>query len=128
MSFIRSFRLLAVLTFLVPAAAQAQDATVYSSSELDRPPALVSMELTASLLARSYPPALQRAGITGTVQVQFIVDQMGKVEPTSIQIVSSTLPALSEAAKGIVSEIRFKPGQLNGQPVKSAVILPIVYK
>ena len=25
-------------------------------------------------------------------------------------------------------EIKFKPGQLNGQPVKSVVLLPIVYK
>lgn len=124
----RTRLLLAALAILLPIAARAQDATVYSSSELDKPPALVSTEMTARLLARSYPAALRRAGVTGTVQVQFIVDQTGKVEPNSIQIVSSSLPALSEAAKGIVTEISFRPGQLNGQPVKSAVILPIVYK
>lgn len=121
-------RLLAVLAFIVPAASKAQDATIYSPSELDKPAALSSTEMTARLLARSYPAALQRAGVTGTVQVQFVVDQTGKVDPTTVQIVSSTEPKLADAAKGIVPEIKFKPGQLNGQPVKSVVILPIVYK
>ncbi len=121
-------RLLAVLAFIVPAAAKAQDATVYSPSELDKPAALSSTEMTARLLARSYPAALQRAGVTGTVQVQFVVDQTGKVDPTTVQVVSSTEPKLADAAKAIVPEIKFKPGQLNGQPVKSVVLLPIVYK
>lgn len=121
-------RLYAVLAFIVPMAAQAQDATVYSPSELDSPAKLSSQEMTARLLARSYPAALQRAGVTGTVQVQFVVDQTGKVDPATIQVLSSTVPALAEAAKGVVPEIRFKPGQLNGQPVKSVVLLPIVYR
>jgi len=121
-------RLLAVVLLSIPAALSAQDETIYSPSELDKPAALSSQEMTARLLARSYPAALQRAGITGTVQVQFVVDAAGKVEPSSIKVLSSTVPALAEAAAGIVSEIRFKPGQVKGQAVKSVVLLPIVYK
>ncbi len=121
-------RLLAVLILSFPAALSAQDATVYSPSELDQPAKLSSQEMTARLLARSYPADLQRAGITGTVQVQFVVDQAGKVEPASVKVLSSTVPALAEAAKGVVTEIRFRPGQLKGQAVKSVVLLPIVYR
>ncbi len=121
-------RLLAVVLLSIPAALHAQDETVYSPSELDKPAQLSSAEMTARLLARSYPAALQRAGITGTVQVQFVVDQAGKVEPATIKVLSSTVPALAEAAAGIVGEIRFRPGQVKGQAVKSVVLLPIVYR
>ncbi len=121
-------RLFAVVLLSVPAALHAQDETIYSPSELDKPASLSSTEMTARLLARSYPSALQRAGITGTVQVQFVVDQTGKVDPASIKVLSSTVPALAEAAAGIVGEIRFRPGQVKGQPVKSVVLLPIVYR
>lgn len=121
-------RFAAVLAIALPAAAKAQDATIYSPSELDKPAALSSQEMTARLLARSYPAALQRAGVTGTVQVQFVVDQTGKVDPTTVQVVGQANADLAAAAKGVVPEIKFKPGQLNGQPVKSVVLLPIVYK
>lgn len=121
-------RLLAAALLSLPLALHAQDATIYSPSELDQPAKLSSTEMTARLLARSYPAALQRAGITGTVQVQFVVDHTGKVEPSSIKVLSSTVPALAEAAKGIVPEIRFRPGQLKGQAVSSVVLLPIVYR
>lgn len=121
-------RLFAVLALLVPATLVAQDATVYSPSELDQPAKLSSQEMTARLLARSYPAALQRAGVTGTVQVQFVVDETGKVDASTIQVLSSTVPALAEAAKTVVPEIRFRPGQLNGQAVRSVVLLPIIYR
>ena len=125
----RALRALAlVLVLALPAQLQAQAETVYSQSELDTPPKLSSQEMTARLLAKSYPPALKSAGVTGTVQVQFVVDEAGKVEPNSVKVLSSTVPALADAAVAVVGEIKFKPGVLKGQPVKTAVLLPIVYK
>ncbi len=119
----------AALLVCMPFTAQAQDATtVYSPSELDVQPRLSSTEMTARLLARSYPAALQRAGVTGTVQVQFVVDASGKVDQTSVKVLSSTVPQLADAAKGVVPEIRFRPGEVGGKPVASVVLLPIVYK
>jgi len=117
----------AVLLVLSPVAARAQDA-VYSPSELDVQPRLTSQEMTARQLARSYPTALQRAGVTGTVNIQFVVDASGKVDAGSIRVMSSTQAQLAEAAKGIVPEIRFRPGEVKGKPVASMVLLPIVYK
>ncbi|MBX7118212.1 MAG: energy transducer TonB [Gemmatimonadaceae bacterium] len=129
-----SFRLrsgpwaLAALLLLAPLSVKAQGATVYSPSELDVQPRLSSQEMTARLLARSYPSDLQRAGVTGTVQVQFVVDATGKVDQTSIKIVGTPPAQLAEAAKGVVPEIRFRPGEIGGKPVASVVMLPIVYK
>ncbi len=125
----KALRALAVAAILVvPAAAKAQGDVVYSPSELDNPPKLVSQEMTARLLAKSYPAALQKAGVTGDVQIQFVVDETGKVDESSIKVLTSTVPALADAAKGIVGQIKFRPGQLQGKPVKSVVLLPIAYK
>ncbi len=125
---LRALLLAAAVLFAAPTVALAQDDTVYSPSELDTPPKLTSQEMTARLLARSYPATLQKAGITGTVQIQFVVDESGKVDPASVKVLSSSVPALADAAKNIVGEIKFKPGVLAGKPVKSVVLLPIVYK
>jgi TonB family protein len=124
--------LVATLALGILAAASplaAQDAgTVYSASELSTPPKLISPTATARLVERSYPDALRRAGVNGTVQVQFIVAPDGKVEANSIEIVSATLPALAEAAKQVAEKIEFKPGQVNDKMVRARVVLPIVYK
>lgn len=116
------------LLLLSPVAAGAQDGTVYTPSELDVQPRLASQEVAARQLARSYPAALQRAGVTGTVQVQFVVDATGKVDGSSIRIMGAAPPQLADAARGVVPEIRFRPGEVGGKPVASVVVLPIVYK
>lgn len=122
-------RLLLVLGLAVaaPATLHAQD-DVYSQSELDTPARLASQEVTARLLARSYPPALKRAGVTGAVELQFVVDASGKVETSSVKVLESTNDELAEAAKAVVADIRFRPGVVKGQPVRSVVTLPIAYQ
>jgi TonB family protein len=128
-SLIGTLRLFAALAFLsFPSMVWAQEEQIYNPNELDSPPRLSSQEMTARLLAKSYPADLQKSGVTGIVQVQFVVDKNGKVEPSSIKVVSSTVPQLADAAKKVVEEIKFRPGQVKGQAVKSMVLLPIVYK
>lgn len=116
-----------VTATLLPVAARAQD-EVYNLQQLDRQPKVASNEMAARLLARSYPPALKRAGVTGTVEIEFVVDATGKVEPTSLKILDSTSPELTEAAKTAVPGIRFTPGEKKGKAVRSLVSLPITYK
>ncbi|MHB1297461.1 MAG: energy transducer TonB [Gemmatimonadaceae bacterium] len=117
----------AVAVLSLPTAARAQG-TAFEQPQLDVPPKVASPEMTSRLLARSYPAALKRAGVTGTVNVEFVVDATGKVEPSSLKIVDSTSPELAAAAKSVVPEIKFKPGERQGKAVRSIVVLPIVYK
>jgi protein TonB len=119
--------LFAIAATAAPLAAQDAD-PVYSGSELTTPPKLVSAPAAARLIDRSYPEALRRAGVNGTVQVQFVVGTDGKVEAASIQIIAATQPELGEAAKQAAEKIEFKPGKVNDKPVRSRVVLPIVYK
>ena len=116
------------IALLVAARPLQAQGDIVSQAELDTPPRLASQEVTARLLARSYPPALKRQGVTGTVQLTFVVDAAGKVEPSSVRVVESSSEQLAEAAKSVIGEVRFRPGVKDGQPVRSVVTLPIAYQ
>ena len=97
---------------VAPRSASAQDASKeYALADLSTPVQLASPSDAAKRIQRAYPPNLLRAGIGGTVQVD-----------------AATIPALADAAKSIVPDIRFKPGMVNGTPVRARVVLPIVFK
>src|SRR5258708_38394511 len=96
--------------------------------EVDTRPNFSCPPATARLIARSYPEQLRRAGISGSVQLEFIVDASGKVEPGSVQVVVASVPALGEAAKAVVEKIEFTPGTIKGEPVRARVLLPLSYK
>jgi protein TonB len=127
-SFVTRLRLLLGLALTVAAAPAAAQGTAYSLNQLDTPPRLASQEMTARLLARSYPPALKRAGITGSVQLEFVVDSAGRVEPETIRVLDATSEELAAAARSVATDIRFRPGVRQGQRVRAVVSLPIAYQ
>src|SRR5438477_8772499 len=118
--------LTAVALFLVvtPRVARAQSEAIYSGADLDSPPKLVNGAATARLIERAYPDALRRAGISGTVQIQFVIGANGKVEASSVEVVAASLPQLGDAAKSVVEKIEFRPGTAKGQAVRARVVLP----
>lgn len=108
--------------------AEAQSADqVYSPSELTTLPKIASPARVQSLIQRSYPAELRNRGVGGRVQVQFIVGADGKVEPQSVRVVATTTPALADAAAEVAKHLEFSPGIKDGTPVRTQVILPIVY-
>lgn len=63
----------------------------------------------------SYPQIAKLAGIQGTVTVEILVDEQGRV----ISATATSGPVmLREAARLAALQARFTPTQLNGQPVK----------
>ena len=68
-----------------------------------------------SLPAPVYPEMAHRMRLTGTVQVEVIVDEDGRV--TSAKAVSGPT-ALREVSVQAASRARFSPTKLSGQPVK----------
>ncbi len=113
------------LVSATPAFAQGE---AFSQAQLQTPTRFVSQEVASRVLSRSYPPALKRAGVTGSVQLEFVVDATGAVEPSSVKVVIATNDELAEAAKTAVSDLRFRPGVKDGRPVRSTVSLPIEYR
>lgn len=77
------------------------------------------------LLQRLYPPLLRDAGITGQVQMKFVVNGQGRVEATSVSVVNATHDAFGEASAKVVERMRFKPARVGGRPVPVLVQIPI---
>ncbi len=74
-----------------------------------------------------YPVQAQENELEGTVIVQFVVDESGKV--TNVKVLRGAYPVLdSEAVRVVRTLPRFKPGMNNGQRVKVLFTLPIVFK
>src|SRR5262252_6138108 len=83
---------------------------VYAGQELDSAPQVSNVAATAKMIQDVYPKDLRRSGVSGTVQIQFIVGTNGKVEPGSAEIVAASVAQLGNVAKGVVEKIEFKPG------------------
>jgi protein TonB len=120
------FAILMVLGGASQAAAQSADG-IYTPGELTSLPKVSSPAKLKSLIEQSYPSELRGKGVGGRVQVQFVVGADGKVEPGSIKVVAATAPSLVEAATAVAAKIEFTPGMKDGKPVRTQVLLPIVY-
>ncbi len=120
---------IAALLLAIPStAAQAQDDKVYAIADVQAPPKLASTATAARLIQDSYPTDLRTRGVGGMVELQFVVDAKGKVDPSSVEVVDATQTALGEAARKVVTKLDFNPAKVNGTPVKVKVTLPIIYK
>ena len=115
-----------VATLVAPRLVLAQD--VFGAEQISSPPKLVSPAATARAVARSFPEDLRRTNTGGTVQLQFVIGANGKVEPNSIEVLESPVPALAAAAKTVAEKMEFVPRKKDGAAVRTRVQLPITYK
>lgn len=65
-----------------------------------------------------YPPALAQASVAGRVELEFVVDTSGRVEPRSVHTLASTHPEFEAAARRAVLVSRFRPAHWRGQLVR----------
>jgi protein TonB len=75
-----------------------------------------------------YPPVLQSAGISGSVDLQYVVDTTGHAEPNSFKVIKTSHPAFSEPAQEAIRKGVFKPAKLKGRPVRQLVQQRISFK
>jgi protein TonB len=94
----------------------------YLEAQLDDPPVAIVNGTVR------YPPALQSAGIQGSVTVQFVVDTSGHPEEGSFRVLKSTHPAFEAPAREAVLKTVFRPGKLHGQPVRVLVQTAVNFK
>jgi protein TonB len=76
-------------------------------------------------LQRLYPQPLRDSGVTGTVVLRFVIDTDGRVEPSTIQVVSTTHPEFGDAAIEAAKRLRFEPAKVNGKSVRVLTSIPI---
>lgn len=88
-------------------------------------PQLQNASEVQRLLQRLYPPLLRDAGITGQVQMKFVVNAQGRVEATSVSVLNASHDQFGEASTKVVEKMRFKPAKVGGRPVPVLVAIPI---
>jgi protein TonB len=104
------------------------DEGVYDISSVEVKPSLSNGSEVGRALERNYPPLLRDAGVGGTVSLRFRVNEDGRVDPATIEVVSSDNEQFSDAAKKVVERMRFRPAKVNDRPVKVLVELPITFQ
>lgn len=72
-----------------------------------------------------YPFEMRRAGVTGEVTVDFIVDANGDVQ--NAYAAKSTQREFEQNAVAAVSKWKFKPGRKGGRAVNTHMQVPIVF-
>lgn len=73
-----------------------------------------------------YPKKAERKNITGKVLISFIINKEGYVENITT---TGAHEILMEEAKRIISLLpRFKPGIVNGKPVKVQYSMPLTFR
>lgn len=92
---------------------------IFDLSQLDQIP------VAQSQMPPNYPYEMRRAGITGEVNVGFIVDLNGVVRDA--YVINSTHREFEAPAVQAVSKWRFRPGRRGGKAVNTRMSVPIVF-
>ncbi len=74
-----------------------------------------------------YPESLRQAAIDGTVLVRFVVDTTGRVDMSSVAVVSSTHDLFTRAVRDALPGFRFKPAESGGQHVRALAEMPFEF-
>ncbi len=97
--------------WLREAVAQAGGPEAFSVADLERRPELLSS------VPPAYPETLRRARVEGAVTLALVLDDAGRVQ--DLRVESSTHKEFEAAALEAVRRWKFKPGQKDGQSVRT---------
>ena len=90
--------------------------TVWSVLEVDE-----TVERYAWSAAPIYPSELIALGMEGMVQAIYVVDTVGRVDTTSIEVLKSDDPRFTESVRTALAQMRFRPAKRAGKPVRQRV-------
>jgi periplasmic protein TonB len=100
----------------------------FSANLVDRRASLSNQSQVVRLLERLYPQDLKASGMEGSVQVQFVVSAEGRVDMSTVQVMSTTHPEFSAATIQALKDFRFTPARKGSHNVRMLTTLPIVWK
>lgn len=100
----------------------------YVAAVVDRQAELTNRRDLARILQRLYPAALRDARQGGRVVVQFVVQANGRVDMSSVKIMSSSHEGFEGPTREALQEFRFRPAQMGDRKVRMLTQLPIVWE
>jgi hypothetical protein len=90
--------------------------TVFSVLEVDE-----MVERHAGSAAPVYPRDLLAIGAEGVVQATYVVDTMGRVDTTTIEVLHSDDPRFTASVRTALGGMRFRPAKRGGKAVRQLV-------
>lgn len=72
-------------------------------------------------------PALRSGFRGGRVLARFVVDETGRVEPGTAEILASSDTSLTRAVWTVLPALRFTPAERDGRPVRQQVSVPFEF-
>jgi len=81
-------------------------------------PSLIPPVLIGSAPTPRFPDDLRARGVDGVVVVRFKVDDQGRVDPASMQVVRSPHELFTEAVRGTLARLRFQPARTTARDAK----------
>lgn len=100
----------------------------YIASVVDRQAELRNRRDLPRVMQRLYPNALQDAGVGGRVVVQFVVDANGRVDMSTVKIMSATHDGFAGPTREALREFRFRPARVGDRNVRMLTQMPIVWE
>lgn len=74
----------------------------------------------------TYPAELRKAKVEGVVTVLFVLNEEGRVESPKVE--TSTRPEFEKPALEAIRKWRFRPGEKDGQPVRTFIRIPMRFR
>ena len=123
--------ILAVISFTTAGAqnkAEANSGKVYETSEvMPEYPGGVPKLMEFLCANVRYPVEAQRSKIEGRSVIGFVVERDGSI--SNVSVTKGSYPLLDDEAIRVVKEMpKWKPGMINGKPVRVKFNLPIYFR
>ena len=87
----------------------------YNENQVDR-----AVQITRAAAPR-YPDALKSVGVEGTVTMRFVVSADGRVEPGSIEVLSTPHKLFAAAVRAALLDTRYRAAEAGGRSVRQLV-------
>jgi TonB family protein len=100
----------------------------FVAAVVDRQADLVNRRELPRLMRRLYPKMLQDAGVGGRVVVQFVVGTNGRVDMSTVKVLSATDDAFVDPTREALDEFRFRPARIGDNEVRMLTQMPIVWE
>ncbi len=101
----------------------AKTGDVYLENQVERPVAVLP-----GTRGPDYPDALRQAGVEGQVLVQFVVDTLGRVQMSTLEVLGSDHAFFTSAVKRSLEKMRFLPAEVGQRKVPQWVVQPFQFK
>lgn len=99
----------------------------YSAAMVDRRAELINREQISQRLQQLYPALLRDSGITGNVSVQMVVGSDGRVDMSTVKILSTSHEAFADATMRVLKDLRFRPAKMGDNNVRMLTVMPVTW-